>query len=46
MKIVMKDTFTEVDIQFPENFFNLDNNLLFLSERMKIKKGKKLVVNS
>ena len=31
--------FIEVDVQYPENLHNLHNDLLFLSERIKIEKG-------
>ena len=37
--------FFEVDVQYRESLHNLHNDLPFLSERMKIKKAKKLVVN-
>ena len=35
----------EVDVDYPKNLHNLHNDLPFLSERMKIKKVKKLVCN-
>ena len=35
----------EVDIEYPKDLHNLHTNLLFLSERMKIKKCNKLVCN-
>ena len=37
--------FFEVDIQHPENLHNLYNDLIFLSERMKIGNMEKLVAN-
>ena len=37
--------FLEVDIQYPEKLHELDNDLLFLPERMKIEKVEKLVSN-
>ena len=36
--------FLEVDLQYPENLHNVQNNLPFLPERMKIEKVK-IVVN-
>ena len=36
--------FLEVDIQYAENLYNVHNDLLFLPERIKIKKVEKLVV--
>ena len=35
----------EVDIEYPKDLHNLHTDLLFLSERMKIKKCNKLVYN-
>ena len=35
----------EVDIEYPKDLHNLHTDLLFLSERMKIKKCNKLVCN-
>ena len=37
--------FFEVDVQHPENIHNLQNNVHFLLERMKIEKVKKVVRN-
>ena len=37
--------FLEVDIPYPENLHNLQNDLLLLPERMKIEKAKKLMAN-
>ena len=37
--------FLEVDVQYPENLDNLQNDLPFLPERMKIEKVKNLVTN-
>ena len=37
--------FFEVGIQYPEKLHELHNDLLFLSEKMKIQKVKKLVSN-
>ena len=37
--------FLEVDIQYPDELHELYNDLLFLTERMKIEKAKKLVAN-
>ena len=37
--------FLEVNVQYPEKLHELHNDLPFLSERMKIKKFKKLVTN-
>ena len=37
--------FLEDDIQYPEKLHELDNDLLFLPERMKIEKVEKLVSN-
>ena len=41
MKKVMKD----IDVQYPEKFCEFHNDLLFLPERMKIKKVEKLIAN-
>ena len=37
--------FLEVDVQYPEKFHKLHNDLPFLPERMKIVKVEKLVTN-
>ena len=37
-----EEYFLEVDIQYPEKWHELHNDLLFLTERMKIEKAKKL----
>ena len=37
--------FLEVDIQYPENLLNVQNNLRFLLERMNTEKVEKLVAN-
>ena len=37
--------FLKVDVQYSKNLHNLHNNIHFLSERMKIEKVEKLVVN-
>ena len=37
--------FIEVDVQYVGKFHQLHNNLLFLTERMKIKNVEKLVAN-
>ena len=37
--------FLEVDVQYPEKFHKLHNDLPFLPERMKIAKVEKLVTN-
>ena len=37
--------FIEADVQYPENISNLQNNLLFLPETMKIEKIEKLVAD-
>ena len=37
--------FLEVDVQYPEKLHQLHNDLLFLPERMKLKKIIKLVTN-
>ena len=44
MKRKVKDIL-KVDIKYPKNLHNLDNDLPFLTERMKIKKCNKLVCN-
>ena len=41
-----KAYFLKVDIQYPEKVHELHNDLLFLSERMKIEKDEKLLANS
>ena len=41
-----KAYFLKVDIQYPEKIHELHNDLLFLSERMKIEKDEKLLANS
>ena len=35
MKIVIRDLFIKVDIDYPKELFNLDKDLLFLPERKK-----------
>ena len=40
-----KEHIFEVDIEYLKNLHDLHNDLLFLPERMKIKKRKKLVCN-
>ena len=40
-----EENFLEVDVQYPEKLFEVHNNLLFLSERMKIEKVEILVTN-
>ena len=40
-----KGYFLEIDVQYPEKFYDLHNNLPFLPERMKIEKVEKLVAN-
>ena len=40
-----EEYFLLVDVQYPENLHNLHNDLLFLPERTKIEKVKKLVAN-
>ena len=40
-----KEYILEVDIEYPKDLHNLHTDLLFLSERMKIKKCNKLVCN-
>ena len=37
--------FLEADVQYPKKLHDLHDNLLFLSERMKIEKVEKLVTN-
>ena len=37
--------FIEVDVQYPEKLHDLHNNVVFLPERMKIEKFKKLAAN-
>ena len=37
--------FLDVDVQYPERLYELHNELPFLSERMKIEKVEKLVVD-
>ena len=37
--------FLEVDVQYPQKLHELHNDLLFLSERMKIEKVEKTVIN-
>ena len=41
----MKDVLPKLDIQYPERLHELHNDLLFLPERMKIEKVKKLVIH-
>ena len=45
MKKKKEEYFLEVDIQYPEKWHELQNDLLFLTERMKIEKAKKLFAN-
>ena len=40
-----KQHFLEADVEYPENLYNLPNDLPFLYERMKIDKAEKLVAN-
>ena len=40
-----QDCFLEVDIQYSEEWPELNNNLPFLPERVKIEKIEKLVIN-
>ena len=40
-----EENFLEVDVQYPEKLFEVHDNLLFLSERMKIEKVEILVAN-
>ena len=40
-----QDCFLEVDIQYSEEWHELNNNLPFLTERVKIEKIEKLVIN-
>ena len=42
---VMKDIFLEVDVHYPENIYNLHNDLNLWLERMKIQKAEKRVAN-
>ena len=46
MKIVIEDTFFEVDVEYPINLHKLHSDLPFLPERMKINKCTKLVCNA
>ena len=41
MKKVIKDLFSEFDIQYIEELHELHNNLLFLPERIQIEKNRK-----
>ena len=45
MKTVMKDIFFEVDVQYSQKLHDLQNDLSFLLERIKIEKVEKLVAN-
>ena len=45
MRIIMKNIFFEVDVQYPKNFHDLHNDLQILPQRMKIEKVLKLVAN-
>ena len=40
-----KGYFIEADVHYPKNLHNMHNDLLFLSERMKIEKTEKIEVN-
>ena len=40
-----KGYFIEADVQYPKNLHNMHNDLLFLSERMKIEKTEKIEAN-
>ena len=40
-----EEYFLEVDVKYPKNLHNLQNDLPFLTERMKIEKFEKLVAN-
>ena len=40
-----EEYFLEVDVKYPKNLHNLQNDLPFLTERMKIEKIEKLVAN-
>ena len=47
-KVILKKKkgyFLEVNIHYPENLYNVQNELLFLTERMNIEKFEKLVAN-
>ena len=45
MRIIMKNIFFEVDVQYPKNFHDLHNDLQILPQRMKLEKVLKLVAN-
>ena len=45
MKNVRRNSFFEVEAQYPEKVHELHNNLPFLPERMKIEKVEKLAAN-
>ena len=45
MKVVIKDIFFEVDVEYPKNLHDLHSDLPFLQERIKINKCNKLVCN-
>ena len=45
MKTVMKDIFSEVDVQYSQKLHDLQNDLSFLLERIKIEKVEKIVAN-
>ena len=45
IKKVMKDILFEVDVEYPEKLHEFHNDLLSISERIKIEKVEKLVAN-
>ena len=45
MKIVAKDIFFVVNVEYPKNLHDLHNDSSFLSERIKINQCSKLVCN-
>ena len=40
-----EEYFLELDVQYPENLLNFDNDLSFLTERMKIENVENLAAN-